>query len=110
PLTGFVGQDSLVYSICDVFCSSICDTAVVRISVTDETELSIPGGFSPNGDGVNELFIIEGLDAYPNNALTIFNRWGDIVFTAEPYNNDWNGQAQGKHTISGNEVVTGTYF
>ncbi|UKN03262.1 gliding motility-associated C-terminal domain-containing protein [Paracrocinitomix mangrovi] len=110
PFGGYVGEDSIVYAICDVFCSSICDTAVVRISISDEVELTVPGGFSPNGDGTNEIFIIEGLEAYPNNELTIFNRWGDIIYTAAPYNNNWSGQAEGKRTISGDEVVTGTYF
>ena len=110
PLNGYMGSDSIVYSICDVFCAAICDTAVIRISITMDEGLTIPGGFSPNGDGVNEIFIIEGLDAYPENSLTIFNRWGDIIFTASPYNNDWSGQAEGARTITGTEVVTGTYF
>lgn len=110
PLSGFTGVDSVVYSICDEFCSSICDTAVLRISVDIEDELTVPGGFSPNGDGINETLIIDGLDAYPNNSLTIFNRWGDIVYTSAPYNNDWGGEAEGKGTLSGEEVVTGTYF
>ena len=70
----------------------------------------MPGGFSPNGDGVNESFFIEGLDAYPENSLVVYNRWGDIVFTASPYMNDWSGQAEGKRTISGDVVITGTYF
>lgn len=110
PFSGYVGNDSLTYMICDVFCSSICDTAMVRITIAKDEELIIPGGFSPNGDGINELFIIEGLDAYPNNSLTIFNRWGDIIYTAAPYMNNWSGQAEGKRTISGDVVVTGTYF
>jgi gliding motility-associated-like protein len=110
PFTGFTGDDSLTYTICDIFCSSICDTAMVRISVSEDDEFVIPGGFSPNGDGINESFVIEGLDNYPNNTLTIYNRWGDIVFTASPYMNDWSGQAEGKRTISGDVVVTGTYF
>ena len=110
PLNGYMGSDSIEYTICDVFCSAICDTAMIRISVSMDEGLSIPGGFSPNGDGTNEIFIIEGLDAYPENSLTIFNRWGDIIFTASPYNNDWSGQAEGARTITGTEVVTGTYF
>jgi gliding motility-associated-like protein len=110
PLNDFTGQDSVVYTICDVFCSAICDTAVLRITITEDIELTVPGGFTPNGDGVNETFIIEGLDAYPTNSLTIYNRWGDIVFSAAPYMNDWGGQAEGKRTITGDVVVTGTYF
>jgi gliding motility-associated-like protein len=110
PFNSFSGQDSLTYTICDVFCSSICDTAMVRISIDENDEFTVPGGFSPNGDGINDMFIINGIDNYPNNTLTIYNRWGDIVFTASPYMNDWSGEAEGKRTISGDVVVTGTYF
>jgi gliding motility-associated-like protein len=110
PLSGYIGSDSLTYSICDVFCSTLCDTAIVRIEIQREEELSVPGGFSPNGDGINENLVIEGLDAYPENSLTIFNRWGDIIYTSSPYNNDWSGQAEGARTITGDVVVTGTYF
>ncbi len=53
--------------------------------------LIIPEGFSPNGDGVNEDFEIVGLHLYSDNKLTIFNRWGNEVFQAEPYENDWDG-------------------
>jgi len=110
PLSGFTGTDQFTYAICDVFCSSICDTATVSITIEMDEEFTVPGGFSPNGDGINETFVIEGLDAYPENTLTIFNRWGDIIYTASPYNNDWSGQAEGARTISGDVVVSGTYF
>ncbi|MEX1000618.1 MAG: gliding motility-associated C-terminal domain-containing protein, partial [Crocinitomicaceae bacterium] len=111
PFNGFFGPDSVTYIICDDFCASICDTAMVRVLVAeDEGELTVPGGFSPNGDGINEILVIEGLDDYPENILTIYNRWGDIVYSASPYANDWSGQSTGKRTISGDEIVTGTYF
>ena len=40
----------------------------------------------------------------PNNSLRIFNRWGDEIFSAEPYNNDWDG------TVDGEPVPASTYF
>jgi gliding motility-associated-like protein len=54
--------------------------------------LAVPSGFSPNGDGQNDLFYIKGLEGYPDNELTIFNRWGETVFTATNYKNDWTGK------------------
>ncbi|MCB9224268.1 MAG: gliding motility-associated C-terminal domain-containing protein [Crocinitomicaceae bacterium] len=110
PFSGYLGSDSLQYVICDIYCSYTCDSAWVKIEIDKADEFSIPGGFSPNGDGINEFFVISGLDSYPNNTLTIYNRWGDIVFSASPYMNNWSGQAEGKRTISGDVVVTGTYF
>lgn len=48
------------------------------------------------GDIENNTFIIQGLNKYPNNAVIIFNRWGNTVFEAAPYQNDWDGTHQGK--------------
>lgn len=52
-------------------------------------QLIIPNVVTANGDGVNDLFVIEGLK--PNTSLTLFNRWGNIVLQTDNYQNDWNG-------------------
>ncbi len=67
--------------------------------------LEMPTGYSPNGDFRNDVFLIHGLDAYPENKLIIFNRWGNIVYEQSNYNNDWNGENN-----SGEEIPDGTYF
>ncbi|WP_394750899.1 PKD domain-containing protein [Spongiimicrobium salis] len=67
--------------------------------------------FSPNGDGVNETFTIDCISRYPNNVLRIYNRWGNLVFEAENYNNDWNGTSTGRATIDREDALpVGTYF
>ncbi len=111
PSPTFAGTDSIVYSICHLSCASICTTATVYIIVNKEVTLSVPGGISPNGDGINDEFRIRGLEKYPENTLIIFNRWGDEVFSAAPYQNNWKGQSENaKLKLLGNEVVDGTYF
>ena len=73
--------------------------------------LVLPSGFSPNEDGINDEFVILGIDRYPNNEIYIYNRWGDLVFSAKPYENNWRGQNNNKTLlISGSNVVDGTYF
>ena len=74
----------------------------------------IPNGFSPNGDGKNDLFIIPGLDQYPNWSLEIFNRNGSRVYS---YSNKgstspqwWDGYSSGDLNLGNNRVPTGTYF
>ncbi len=68
-----------------------------------QTGLIISEGFSPNGDGRNDYFVITGL---PDQCeITIVNRWGGKVFNASPYNNDWNGTG-----MNNEELPTGTYF
>ena len=58
----------------------------------DVCETYLTQGFSPNGDGVNDTFVIPGLAGMGNNKLTVFNRWGNIVFEADNYKNDWGGK------------------
>ncbi|MFZ5551912.1 MAG: gliding motility-associated C-terminal domain-containing protein [Bacteroidota bacterium] len=111
PNNGYIGNDTIVYTICDAFCSTYCDTAIIVIRVTEEIVIDIPDGFSPNGDGINDEFVIPGLSKYPENELWIYNRWGELIFHAKPYNNDWGGETNNpKRVVSGDEVIDGTYF
>jgi gliding motility-associated-like protein len=77
----------------------------------------VHNAFSPNGDGINENFIIDNLDltiCYPTNTVEIYNRWGVLVFETTGYNNTtrvFNGISQGRSTISQSSgLPTGTYF
>ncbi len=54
-------------------------------------ELKIADVLSPDGDGVNETWVISGLDPFPDHEVSIFNRWGQRVWQAAPYTNDWAG-------------------
>jgi gliding motility-associated-like protein/uncharacterized repeat protein (TIGR01451 family) len=74
------------------------------------TDFNIPEGFSPNADGINDEFVIRGLDSYPNNTFVIFNRWGDQVFEASPYQNNWAGKCAKGITVGGDVLPVGTYF
>jgi gliding motility-associated-like protein len=107
--TGYTGADSFTYIVCEALCATICDTATVSIEV-ENNDLEVPGGFSPNGDNINDLFVINGLSSYPNNHLQIFNRWGDLVYNAQPYNNDWDGSSTEAGVLLGDKVTSGTYF
>lgn len=63
---------------------------------------------SPNNDGNNDFFIIQNIGEYENNSLEIFNRWGEKVFEAKPYINDWAGTST-KGMLK-DELPDGTYF
>lgn len=60
--------------------------------------------FSPNGDGINDTWYIENIKYYPENEVTVYNIYGNEVYTAKPYQNDWQG------TYNGNPLPDGTYF
>ncbi len=87
--------------------NSMNDVSVVEPSPTD---FFIPEGYSPNGDGVNDMFVIRGIDFYTDNSIVIFNRWGNKVFEASPYQNTWNGKSTMGLRIGGDELPVGTYF
>jgi gliding motility-associated-like protein/uncharacterized repeat protein (TIGR01451 family) len=79
--------------------------------VTDPTDFFIPQGFSPNGDGINDLFVIRGIEIFPANSIQIYNRWGNKVFDASPYRNTWDGKANNGLIIGdGDRLPIGTYF
>ncbi|MGM0650829.1 MAG: gliding motility-associated C-terminal domain-containing protein, partial [Bacteroidota bacterium] len=88
-------------------CSS--ETASINIIVKN-CDINIPEGFSPNGDGVNDEFVIRGIDLYSQNTLVIFNRWGDKVFEASPYTNNWDGSSEMGIRIGDGKLPVGTYF
>lgn len=73
-------------------------------------DIVIPNGVSANGDGLNDFLIIDNIEYYPNNSLSIFNRWGDLVFNAAPYENNWQGQSNVRGVIGGDQLIPGTYF
>jgi len=77
---------------------------------TFPSDFFIPQGFSPNGDGTNDLFVIRGIEVYPKNTFKVFNRWGDEVFGASPYQNTWDGTTSMGLRVGGNQLPVGTYF
>jgi gliding motility-associated-like protein len=81
------------------------DTSRVNVTVVpDQSLLAIPNLFTPNGDGYNDAWQIKNLDGFPDNEVTIFNIYGQVVYEAAPYNNDWGGDYQGS------QLPDGTYF
>ena len=66
---------------------------------------------SPNGDGVNDYFYIDCIEKHVSNSVTIYNRYGNIVYATDGYKNDWNGIANVSGTIGkGEPLPAGTYF
>jgi gliding motility-associated-like protein len=107
----FSGIDSLWYVICDNGIPSLCDTATVYIYVSSQSAadlLRIYNTITPNGDGVNDGWIIEGIEEYPLNSVEIFNRWGDRIVRIDNYDNKtqvWKGTGR-----NGGRVPDGTYY
>ena len=70
----------------------------------------LTGAADTDGDGVNDFFIIRGIENYTNNTFVIFNRWGNKVYEAAPYKNNWDGTSTEGLTVGGDQLPIGTYF
>lgn len=71
------------------------DTIMVTINPLDETVLLIPTAFSPNGDGINDIFRIANFDQFESYILRVYNRWGELIYDNQGYNVGWDGSYQG---------------
>ena len=85
------------------------------VSYSDPTPLEllapplfIPGGFSPNHDGINDLFVIQN-KITKKITLEIFNRWGNRIYQSADYQNNWDGKCT-EGVFMGDDVPNGTYY
>lgn len=79
-------------------------------TLRNENGLIVYDVITPNGDGDNESFIIEGIESF-ENTLKIYNRWGVIVYDTKNYKNDWQGVSSGRVTIEKKQKLpVGTYY
>jgi gliding motility-associated-like protein len=112
PTANFIGLDTVVLEVCDqglplpAICAS--DTLVIAVGNPGGLDVYIPEGFSPNGDGVNDAFVI-GYNGSESIQLEVYNRWGNLVYKNHNYQNDWRGNAM-YGIVIGTEVPDGTYF
>ncbi len=106
PNINYVGEDHITYEICSEACE--CSVAEIVLTVGEGADCKAPNIITPNGDGINDTFVIPcllDLNNFPNSQLLIFNEWGDEVFrSSQPYNNDWGG------TFDGQDLPVGVYF
>lgn len=100
--------------------ASITETTTFEVKVTDANgcigrdtvlitvipEINASSGFTPNGDGLNDTWIIDNLELFPDNNVQIFDRWGVILYSQKGYNsgNAWDG------TYNGKPLPVGTYY
>ncbi len=66
--------------------------------------IDFPNGFTPNGDGINDVWEIDNIQLFPDCQVQVYNRWGELLFNSVGYNPPWDGRFEGK------DVPVGTYY
>jgi gliding motility-associated-like protein len=75
---------------------------------TEPCQITVYNGFTPDGDGINDTWTIDNIENFPNNTVSIFNRWGSKVWNTSNYDNIQN-RWDGKNS-DGADLTSGTYF
>ncbi|WP_345953832.1 CshA/CshB family fibrillar adhesin-related protein [Mucilaginibacter sp. PAMB04168] len=97
PNAGYAGTDSFTYRVKDLN-GYYTNPATVNVTVSAVSLLQIPNLFTPNGDGINDVFEIRGLEKFAENELVIVNRWGNEVYHKVNYQNNWTGEGLNEGT------------
>jgi len=93
---------------CIALISAACTAPVasnpIVMNILAPPKITVTNTFTPNGDGVNDLWLIPDLSYYPNCLVTIYNRYGILIFQSRGYNHAWDG------TYNGRKLPTATYY
>lgn len=82
-------------------CSVVKD---VTINVKEDYKLEPNNILTPNGDGINDVWVVKNIDMYPQNEVKIFDRTGRLIYRQRGYTNNWKG------TVNGQRLAEGTYY
>ena len=91
-------------TVTDIHGCSASDTITITVINKEAQDLVIYNTFTPNGDGINDTWHIEGIENYPDNFVQIYNRDGMKVYEKHGYNNEWDGK------YYGNDLPAATYY
>ena len=98
-----LGQGIYDISIID---ANECVNQIQAISLTD-TEIDcikIPDAFTPNSDGINDQWMIDGIELFPDSHISVFNRWGQLLYQMRGDGEFWDGTYNGKFVPTGSYV------
>ena len=91
----------------DFVCSPSIYSAVIEVT---HAALSIPNAFSPNGDGQNDTWIVQGIARYSLAQLEVFNRQGNLIFQDDAFTGQWDGQPSVGYFYPNAKLPEGVYF
>ena len=98
--------DSTLFTVVGANADGCTDTASIWVTIPPGNAINVVPAklFSPNGDGIDDLWVIQNIELYPTCEISIYNGNGSIVYQAKPYNNDWKAEYKGR------DLPQGVYF
>jgi len=91
-ISNFIFSEPGDYLVClEITTSTGCLDTICKIITVLPLEIVLPNIITPNGDALNEYLSFEYLTFFESNSLSVFNRWGSLIFEKNNYQNDWNG-------------------
>jgi len=116
PRQKFSGKEILNYTVCAINCPGVCKSSTIEFNIeapcADRNSLTLPNVIFPTGPtGSNRYFFVEALEKCPDafgpkhTKLMVYNRWGDLVFHTNDYQNNWDG-----NNTKGDPLPEGTYY
>lgn len=78
-----------------------CQSTRTTVKVVVNSDFVVPNVFTPNGDGINDVWEIKNIENYPNVRLSVYNRYGSLVYTSRKYTVPFNGTSRGKELPAG---------
>lgn len=100
PVAGPVNSTTYIVTVTDSAGCTASDTMVLDIVPS----IWFPDGFTPNGDGTNDTWVIDYIYLFPECEVEVYNRWGEMLFRSVGYNTPWDGRYDGK------DLPVGTYY
>jgi gliding motility-associated-like protein len=104
----FVGTDHITIGVCDQLNACAEQELTIEVTGNGGEDIVVYNAVSPNGDKKNDFLMLEFIEAFGENKVSIFNRWGSLVFDLSNYNN--TDRVFTGINKNGNELPTGTYF
>lgn len=105
PWAGPLDTTMYTVTVTNSYCKSQDSVMVIIDLCLEGLTKPVPQIITPNGDNINDYWEIEHIDYFQGNSLKIFNRWGNEVYSAQPYLNRWQGQSN-----KGIDLPDGTYY
>jgi gliding motility-associated-like protein len=102
--SAFLNGDKVTCTIFSGGCAAPATSAPVTLVIKPPLKIVPANTFTPNGDGINDLWTITGLLSYPNCVVNIYNRNGELVYQSKGYAKPWDG------LYKGSNLPVGTYY